>query len=237
MTNLARNVSQRRFSGEPVPVEDAIVERIYDAVMEQCLPPGTKLPEAALCEAFGVRRARIRRSLLLLAARNIVELQANRGAFVAQPSAEEARAVFEARRSVERAVARLAAERGGPEDLLRLQAHVRAEERAHGEHDRRRLIRLSGEFHVLLAQAAANRVLLGIVKELVARTSLIIGMYGAAVKNCRTSEHDEILSVLRDGDADAAANMISDHLLGIESQLDVGRRRTSRIDFVKLFSR
>ena len=63
--------------------ESDIVERIFDAVIEQRLPPGTKLSESALCDAFGVGRMRIRRSLLLLASREVVELHANRGAFVA----------------------------------------------------------------------------------------------------------------------------------------------------------
>ena len=66
--------------------EDEIVRRIHDAVIEQRLPPGTKLSEAALCEAFGVGRARVRRSLVVLAGREIVELHANRGAFVARPT-------------------------------------------------------------------------------------------------------------------------------------------------------
>lgn len=236
MTQRARNKAEPLSSSGLSTAEDGIVERIYTAVIEQRLPPGTKLPEAVLCAAFGVRRARIRRSLLLLAARKIVELHANRGAFVARPSAEEAREVFEARRAVERAVARLAAERVGPDDLARLRAHIRAEERAHREHDRTGVIRLTGEFHVLLAQAGGNRVLLGVVRELVARTSLIIAVYGAAAESCRASEHDGILSALRVGHADAAAKMVSDHLLCIESQLDIGRRRTSRIDLVELFS-
>src|SRR5690242_6313196 len=81
--------------------EDEIVRRIHAAVIEQRLLPGTKLSEAALCEAFGAGRARVRRSLLVLANREIVELHANRGAFVAQPTAKQARDVFDARRAIE----------------------------------------------------------------------------------------------------------------------------------------
>jgi DNA-binding GntR family transcriptional regulator len=109
--------AQPLHSGSPAPGEEQIVARIYDAVMERRLPPGAKLPEAALCEAFGVRRGRIRRSLLLLAGRNIVELHANRGAFVRQPTTGEARDVFEARQSVESVIARRAAERGEKFDI------------------------------------------------------------------------------------------------------------------------
>jgi len=79
------------------PTEATIVERIYEAVIDQRLSPGTKLPEGALCEAFGVGRMHIRRALLVLANREVVELKTNRGAFVAQPTAKQARDVFEAR--------------------------------------------------------------------------------------------------------------------------------------------
>ena len=75
--------------------EEEIVERIFEAIIDQRLPPGTKLSEAALCEAFGVGRMRIRHSLLLLSSREVVDLLPNRGAFVASPSAEQAREVFE----------------------------------------------------------------------------------------------------------------------------------------------
>ena len=71
--------------------EEEIVDRIFEAVIDQRLPPGTKLSEAALCEAFGVGRMRIRQSLLLLSSREVVELLPNRGAFVASPTAEQAR--------------------------------------------------------------------------------------------------------------------------------------------------
>ena len=99
--------------------EEEIVERIFEAVIDQRLPPGMKLSEAALCEAFGVGRMRIRQSLLLLSSREVVELQPNRGAFVASPSAEQAREVFETRLMIEPNVARLAAERATPADIAR----------------------------------------------------------------------------------------------------------------------
>lgn len=225
-----------RASGALTPGEDEIIGRIYDAVMEQRLPPGTKLPEVALCRAFGVQRGRIRRSLLRLASRNIVELRANRGAFVSRPTATEARHVFEARRSVEGVVARLAAERAEPGDLAGLAEHLGAEERAIHQHDRRRAIRLSGEFHVSLARAANNEVLYDIVKDLVARSSLIIAMYGSAVESCRTGEHGELLSALRGRDPAAAAALMQDHLLHIEARLDVREKPTNGVDLMALFS-
>ncbi len=97
--------------------EEDIVERIFQAVVEQRLPPGTKLSESALCEAFGVGRMRIRRSLLLLSSRQVVDLQANRGAFDASPTTEQAREVFETRQALEPAIVHLALQRATNADI------------------------------------------------------------------------------------------------------------------------
>ena len=50
--------------------DDAIVERIVNAVMEQRLRAGAKLPESALCDAFQCNRTQIRRILVVLAERS-----------------------------------------------------------------------------------------------------------------------------------------------------------------------
>lgn len=236
MTALVRKTGGQTNALAAAPAESEIIERIYDAVVEQRLPPGTKLPEAALCQAFGVRRSRIRRSLLLLASRNIVVLHPNRGAFVSRPTAQEAKDVFEARRSVESDIARLAAERAEPGDLNRLEAHLGLEELAAREHDRSRSIRLSGDFHVLLARAGGNEVLHAMVKDLVARSSLIIAMYGSASENCRPGDHRDLLAALRNRDAAGAAGIMSEHLFHIESRLAIGRTPVDGIDLVALFS-
>ena len=158
--------------------EDEIVRRIHDAVIEQRLPPGTKLSEAALCDAFGVGRARVRRSLVVLAGARDRRAHANRGAFVARPTPEQARDIFDARRAIEPGIVRRAIARATERDLRRLEEHLQAETGASGHRDRRHAIRLSGHFHVILAEIAGNRVLERMVGELVTRTSLIIGMFG-----------------------------------------------------------
>jgi DNA-binding GntR family transcriptional regulator len=117
--------------------EARIVERIYEAVMDQRLAPGAKLSEAALCEAFGVGRMRIRRSLLILASREVVELQPNRGAYVAQPTADQAREVFEARLLIEPPLARLAAQRIKRVGIKALALNLDKEAAAHAAGNRR----------------------------------------------------------------------------------------------------
>jgi len=218
--------------------EEEIVDRIFEAIIDQRLPPGTKLSEAALCEAFGVGRMRIRQSLLLLSSRQVVELMPNRGAFVASPTAEQAREVFEARLMIEPNSARLAVERATDADLAMLRQHLELEHEAHRGSKRRESIRLSGHFHVLVAQVAGNSVALRMVKELVTRTSLIIGLFGSpGVSNCRDEDHDEIFHAFETRDGDAAGRSMSRHLTHIRDHLELGRPGEAASDLISIFRR
>jgi DNA-binding GntR family transcriptional regulator len=217
--------------------EEAIVERIYEAIIEQRLPPGTKLSEATLCEAFGVGRMRVRRSLLLLSSRGVVDLQNNRGAYVAQPTMSQALQVFEARRAIEPSVARLAADRVTETDLSALARHLDMEADAQRKGARRLAIRLSGQFHAKLAEMARNEVMERMVKELVTRTSLIIGIYGAAgTKNCHDDEHRDILTALGKADGDSAATLMEQHLRHIEQQVDLTADRKRQVDLIEILA-
>jgi DNA-binding GntR family transcriptional regulator len=236
MPAASHQISQNTSAEEIA--EGDIVERIFEAVVEQRLPPGTKLSESALCDAFGVGRMRIRRALLLLSSREVVELHANRGAYVASPTAKQAREVFEARLALEPTIARLAVERASDADIAALSMHLKMEHDAH-HHDRRHeAIRLSGQFHILLAQFASNAVMLRMMKELVTRTSLIIGIFGApSVANCRDDDHERILHAFKARDAQAAADLMTDHLREIEGSLDLGSRNSSAVDLITLFAK
>lgn len=218
--------------------EEAIVEHIFEAIIEQRLPPGTKLSESALCEAFGVGRMRVRRSLLLLASREVVELRANRGAFVASPTAEQAAEIFEARLILEPDIARLAVERATDDDIVLLSRHLEAEYEAHRLGRRNEAIRLSGQFHVHLCQIAGNSVMLRMMKELVTRTSLIIGIYGApGMVNCRDDDHAAIAEAIRGRDSEKAARMMRLHLKHIQEHLDLSSRKQPQLDLVSILKR
>jgi DNA-binding GntR family transcriptional regulator len=217
--------------------EGDIVERIFDAVIEQRLPPGTKLSESALCEAFGVGRMRIRRALLLLASREVVELHANRGAFVASPTPEQAREVFEARLALEPNITRLAVQRASEDDIAELNRLLEMEYVAHKERRRPDAIRLSGQFHTALAQVAGNGILIRTMKELVTRTSLIIGLFGApGLSDCRDDDHAGIVGAFHTRDAEKAAWMMTLHLKHIESHLQLNAKPREVVDLVKLFA-
>ena len=78
-----------------------IAERVVEAILAQKLAPGERLGEQALAENFGVSRTMVREALMQLQARGFVEVQSRRGWYVVEPSADEARDAFAARRIVE----------------------------------------------------------------------------------------------------------------------------------------
>ena len=197
-----------------------IYEHIVRAVEEHRLPPGTKLGEETLADLFGVSRARVRQALHHLSLTHIVTLHPNRGAFVAEPSIKEARAVFAARRLVEPPLAGSLVGRLGNVQLQRLKRHVAAEEAARTARDRHEGIKLSGEFHLLLAELAGNSVVTDIVRGLVARSSLIIALYQrAATVDCAPDEHGELVDALAVRPARVIARLMDHHLRHVEAGL------------------
>ena len=68
-----------------------IYQNVYNAIVEHRLMPGTKLSEERVAELFNVSRTQVRIVLQRLAVQQLVTLFPNRGAFVSQPSAQEAK--------------------------------------------------------------------------------------------------------------------------------------------------
>lgn len=217
--------------------EDKIVEQIFEAVVDQRLQPGTKLSEAVLCEAFGVGRMHVRRALLVLANRQVVEIISNRGAYIASPTEKQSRDVFEARLAIEPSVVKLAVRRANSGDLDRVAEHLEKEHSAHSSGNRHEAIRLSGNFHIMLAEIADNDVMLSTIEDLVARASLIISIYGASnVSSCRDEDHSDLLDAFRSGQEELAASLMYSHLNKILNTLNLEKGKAESVDIVALFA-
>lgn len=202
---------------------DEIYERIYVAILEHRLHPGTKLGEERMADIFGVSRARIREVLARLAHEQIVQLYPQRGAYVAKPTIEQARDVFEARRLIEPAVLRRLVDTLTPEKVARLRQHSELESDAHRRNDKRAVIRLSGEFHTLVAELAGNSALARSMRELCMLTCLTIFLYDApTAQSCRNDEHEAIVNAVAKRDRARAEKLMLDHLDHIEGSLKLG---------------
>ena len=232
----------RRTRPAPTPArverensQDEIYDKIYIAILEHRLHPGTKLVEERLADIFGVSRARIREVLARLAHEQIVELYPQRGAYVAKPSIEQARDVFEARRLIEPAVIRRLIATLSPEKLARLRQHQELELDARRRDDKRAVIRLSGEFHSLAAELAGNSALARNMRELSVLTCLMIFLYDAPTsESCRADEHSQIIEAIAKRDAARAQRLMLEHLEHIESGMKL-EGSTEEVDLEAIF--
>ncbi|WP_407310252.1 GntR family transcriptional regulator [Pseudomonas sp. nanlin1] len=215
---------------------DGIYERILNAVMEHRLIPGTKLVEEKLAGVFQVNRTRIREVLARLAYEGVVTTIPNRGAFIASPSVEEARHIFQARRILEPALIRSLVAKADAEHFQRLHAHVGEERAAREVGDKRAVIRLSGEFHLLIAQMVDSPPLIKLMRELSSLTCLIILLYDSPnVPACPNHEHTEIIHAMEQGQVDEAIRLMLGHLDHIEATLDLCVEEDPEVDLEAIF--
>ena len=202
------------------PAEDLIHDTIAKALLAGRLAPGAQLIETRLAAIFGVSRERIRKVLHRLGHARLLELIPNRGAFVASPSLDQAREIYEARRIVEGGIAGRLAGRLSTAQITALRQHSRLEAAALKRGDRAQSIRLSGEFHTLLAECAGSPFVLRQLQELVSRTSMLVAFFEpAASSECACEEHGEILAALIKADPGRAIKAMHTHLSLIETRL------------------
>lgn len=193
---------------------------ILASIFAHRIRPGARLGEGELASLFGVSRTLVREAMMRLQARRIVEVRPRRGWFVVEPSAEEARHVFDARRAVETGAMRALPDAPPPDGLHALRLHLDEEARAIAAGDRPGLICLMGDFHILLAELLQNPVLADILRDLTARTILILMLY-------QSSEHAEqshrghrlIVEAIERGDRNEAATLAVHHLDEVEAGL------------------
>ncbi len=219
------------------PGTNDIADRIIHAIMEHRLPPGIKLAEEKLAGAFGVSRTKIRQALTTLAKDGLVKLYPNRGAFIASPSVQEAIDLFATRRLLEPEIIRNAVARAGKADLKRLRAHLAQEADARARQDRRAIIKLSGEFHMLLAEVAGNSFISKLMSELCPLTCLIIALYDSPhTPACPEDEHGAIVESIERKDTDRAIALMLDHLAHVEGELKLSTHDKRNIDWDQLFA-
>ncbi|MGI4857201.1 MAG: GntR family transcriptional regulator [Janthinobacterium lividum] len=227
---VAAPSAEKPFSNE------VIYTRLQKAVLEHRLTPGTRLVEDRLAEAAGVSRTKIREVLGRLAHEGLVTLVPNRGAFIASPSTEQARDVFVTRRMVEPGIVRMLCESATAAQVRTLRRHGRLEEDARAKDDRPTIIRLSGEFHVLIAEMAGNEILLRLMREMTSLTCLIITLYDKPnTPACPHTEHIELVDAIDARDGARAAACMTRHLDHIENTLDLESHSIASPDIEALF--
>jgi DNA-binding GntR family transcriptional regulator len=198
---------------------DDVYDHIFSSIVDQRLPPGTKLNELTLCEIFNVGRRQVAQVLTRLSHDKLITLHANRGAFVAAPDVAEARTIFQARLTIECEITRMVATDATRDMLNPLRKNVE-EETSHRMGD------LSG-----------NEILAGIVRQLVARTSLVVSLYeNQSTMSCWHDDHGDFIKLLEAHRVQSAVTLMRKHLAHVEESLNFNSRARSPFDLRKIYA-
>jgi len=212
-------------------LDDGVHAALSSALFEGRLTPGAKLPEHRLASIFNVSRERIRKVLHRLVAERRLEAIPQRGVFVPNPSPQEIRIVYQAHRVFEAGVLAQLAQSPNEEILARIDAHLTEERAAAAREDRAASVRLSGQFHMLLVDALDNAELSRFLRELLARSSLMVSAFEPArLSLCGVDEHAAIAAALRARDRDRAIALSGEHFAHIEERLARGIVERSELE-------
>jgi DNA-binding GntR family transcriptional regulator len=144
----------------PASLAETAAKKLREGILSGQLKPGTRLIEADVSQQFGISRSTLRQALHTLNREGLIEIQKNRGTYVASPRSEDIEHMSLLRGLIEGAAARMVAARRDPAGLARLRAIVERQRQAIGGADREGFIDLHWAFHQGICEEAGNPFIL-----------------------------------------------------------------------------
>ncbi|WP_443053669.1 GntR family transcriptional regulator, partial [Streptomyces sp. IBSBF 3352] len=196
------------------PAADRVYSHVKQGVLERRYEGGTLLTEGELADAVGVSRTPVREALLRLEAEGLLKLYPKKGALVLPVSAQEIKDVVETRMLVEEHATRKAVP--APPGLLeRLEELLERQKAQAAAGDLAGAAVTDRCFHAEIVRSGGNEILSRLYDQLRDRQLRM----GAAVMHSHPDriaktlgEHEEILTALRSGDAQAAVELVHRHI-------------------------
>lgn len=241
-------IRQRRLS-------DDIVERLEGMILEGTLKAGERLPaERVLAEQFGVSRPSLREAIQKLAAKGLLVSRQGGGNYVVESlgttfsdpllhllesNPEAQRDLLEFRHTLEASCAYYAALRATDVDRERLTAAFNELQDCYSLHDevsRAEEGAADAKFHLAIAEASHNAVLLHTIRglfDLLKRNVVtnIGGMYKqrTETRDMLITQHRELYLAIVEGRAEQAREVSSRHILYVQEVLEEVRQEVQRM--------
>jgi GntR family transcriptional regulator, transcriptional repressor for pyruvate dehydrogenase complex len=216
----------------PIKPKDRLYQEIVDQIQQQilsgALKPGDQIPaERDLADRFGVSRTAVREAIKSLTEKGLIEVFVGRGTFVTSLSPDRVvesitlllrnephnvASLQEAREMLEVPTARLAAERRSDAHIARLRAITAEMEEEQSISPR--LVDGDTEFHVEVARATGNPVLVLLSQTIVAllRSERLYREDRDAFLPEALASHRRIIEAIADRDGERASSAMTEHL-------------------------
>ncbi|MDW5442902.1 GntR family transcriptional regulator [Polaromonas sp. SM01] len=195
-------------------VHTDLLNKLREVFVSGEFSSGTKVPEALLCERFGVSRTPLREALKVLGAEGHVELLPNRGARVRELSIEEVEGLFAVAGALEALAGEQAADRVSAEELAEITLLHERMRSAYAARDLSVYYELNRGVHEAVVQAARNPVLLAQYAVINARIRRIRfnSPMTQAIWSRAMAEHEGMLNALARRDAGSLSGILKTHL-------------------------
>ncbi len=208
-----------------------IADDVVDAILSGRLAPGQRLGEQELADLFGVSRTLVREAMARLSARGMVEVSSRRGWFVVEPSREDAVEAFDARVAIEAGMLHALAAPLSEDRLARLKAHCKGGPSAIRPDEPGRPGDPPGDFHVCLAECVSGPLLAGMLRDLIARTTLAATLFQSTHDAALAgADHVAIVDALEAGDPSCAAELMRAHIAGLAAALGAPAPQADPLD-------
>ncbi|MFD0318358.1 GntR family transcriptional regulator [Streptomyces flavalbus] len=195
----------------PGPLRDRVYEALLELITTRALQPGQHLVESELAGHLGVSRQPVREALQRLNTEGWVDLRPAQGAFVHEPTEEEADQLLTVRTLLEAEAARLAAANATEDGVGALEALLQEGLKAVAADDVDAAVALNARFHAKVMELAGNAVL----AELAAQVDRRVRWYYTPVARQRGHqswvEHRDLIHAIQDGDEQRATRLMREH--------------------------
>lgn len=198
------------------PLSQQALQSLREAILAGRLAPGERLVEERLSTELGMSRVPIREAIKQLVVEGLAvpaaDAPGGRGAQVATLSADAAAELIEVRAVLEGLNARLAARNQAPDKLSRIAALLARGRTLPEEGAAEARAELNADYHALLAEAGANRVLQELMRPLRERTEMVFRRNSTERAALDWQEHALILTAVAEGDEELAALLAARHV-------------------------
>ncbi|MFF5435983.1 GntR family transcriptional regulator [Streptomyces achromogenes] len=195
----------------PGPLRERVYEALLELITTRALRPGQHLVESELAGHLGVSRQPVREALQRLNTEGWVDLRPAQGAFVHEPTEEEADQLLTVRTLLEAEAARLAAAHADSAGIAALNELCAEGERAVAAEDVDRAVALNAAFHSKVMELAGNTVLAGLAAQVDRR----VRWYYTPVARQRGGqswvEHRELIAAIDARDEQRATRLMREH--------------------------
>ncbi len=203
-----------RIVENPSLVRDYTLEKLRAAISTGLYPPGARLVERELCEALGVSRTSVREALRQLQSENLVEVGKRRSINVAVITSKDADDIYMIREMLETEAIRRFVQVGDDKAIKELVRIHKQIAKALTKDNVRQLAGVASEFYETILQGSKSKVIYEVARPLLARVNYlrIRSMSEPGRLDGGLREWDAMIKAVTDGDAEAAAAAMSNHL-------------------------